>query len=31
MKGDLLIDFRNVFQPEAAREAGYTYYGVGRR
>lgn len=31
MKGDLLIDFRNIFQPEAAREVGYTYFGVGRR
>jgi UDPglucose 6-dehydrogenase len=31
MTGDHLIDFRNVFLPEAVRRAGFTYIGVGRR
>lgn len=30
MKGDLLVDFRNVFMPDAARKAGFKYFGVGR-
>lgn len=30
MRGDALVDMRNVFQPEAAREAGFRYIGVGR-
>ena len=30
MKGDLLVDFRNVFLSGVAEEAGYSYHGVGR-
>jgi UDPglucose 6-dehydrogenase len=30
MRGDLLVDGRNLFDPEAARRAGLTYVGVGR-
>jgi UDPglucose 6-dehydrogenase len=30
MKGDVLVDLRNVFQPEAARAAGFKYTSVGR-
>ncbi len=30
MTGDVLIDLRNVFQPELAKAAGFNYFGVGR-
>ena len=30
MKGDVVIDGRNIFSPEQAKEAGLTYYGIGR-
>ncbi|MEQ1710877.1 MAG: UDP-glucose/GDP-mannose dehydrogenase family protein [Hyphomicrobium sp.] len=31
MAGDALVDLRNIFQPAAARAAGLTYTGIGRR
>jgi len=31
MASRVLFDFRNGFTPEAATNAGFTYYGVGRR
>jgi UDPglucose 6-dehydrogenase len=30
VRGDLLLDGRNLLDPEAARAAGFTYVGVGR-
>jgi UDPglucose 6-dehydrogenase len=30
MAGDVLIDGRNVLDPEAVREAGLVYEGIGR-
>jgi hypothetical protein len=32
MKGNafLLVDGRNVFDPQAMKELGYTYVGIGR-
>ncbi len=30
MTGDVLVDLRNVFQPESAEAAGFTYTGIGR-
>jgi UDPglucose 6-dehydrogenase len=30
MRGDVLVDMRNVFPPEQAEAAGFTYSGVGR-
>ena len=30
MRGSLLVDGRNLFDPAAARAAGFTYVGVGR-
>jgi UDPglucose 6-dehydrogenase len=30
MRGDVLVDLRNVFQPEAAQRAGLRYSGIGR-
>ena len=30
MKGDVIVDGRNIFSPEAVREAGMVYYGIGR-
>jgi UDPglucose 6-dehydrogenase len=30
MRGDVLIDLRNVYDPEAMREAGFRYASVGR-
>ena len=30
MSGNVLVDLRNVFQPEAARDAGFKYSSVGR-
>ncbi len=31
MRTPVLFDGRNVWSPGDAREAGFTYYGVGRR
>ena len=31
MAGNALVDLRNIFQPAAARAAGYAYSGIGRR
>ena len=30
MRGDVLVDLRNIFQPGAARAAGFRYVGIGR-
>lgn len=30
MRGDLLVDLRNIFTREAAEDAGFTYYDIGR-
>ena len=30
MKGNVIIDGRNIFSPQAIREAGLVYYGIGR-
>ncbi len=30
MKGDVLVDLRNVFQPAAAKAAGFSYSSIGR-
>ncbi|MBB3897879.1 UDP-glucose dehydrogenase family protein [Roseococcus suduntuyensis] len=30
MRGDLLLDLRNVYDPPAMREAGFTYHSIGR-
>lgn len=30
MAGNAIVDLRNIFQPEAARDAGFTYSGIGR-
>lgn len=31
MRGGLLLDLRNVYDPVAMREAGFTYHSIGRR
>jgi UDPglucose 6-dehydrogenase len=31
MRGDVLFDGRNAWDPQKARAAGFTYHGVGRR
>ena len=31
MKGNVIIDGRNIFTPETVREAGLIYYGIGRQ
>jgi len=31
MRGDLLVDLRNIFNPEEARKAGLTYLSIGRQ
>jgi UDPglucose 6-dehydrogenase len=31
MTGNILVDLRNVFQPEAAKKVSLIYYGVGRQ
>ncbi len=31
MNGDLIVDLRNIFSPQAVREAGLRYLSVGRR
>jgi UDPglucose 6-dehydrogenase len=30
MRGRVLVDLRNVYDPIAMREAGFDYYGIGR-
>jgi len=30
MKGNVLIDGRNIWNPDKMRELGYRYFGVGR-
>ena len=30
MRGDVLVDLRNIYRPAAATEAGFAYTGVGR-
>ena len=30
MRGDVVVDLRNVFQPRAAQAAGLRYFGIGR-
>jgi UDPglucose 6-dehydrogenase len=30
MRGEVLVDLRNVFQPEIAEAAGFRYSGIGR-
>jgi len=30
MRGDILIDLRNVYSPQSAREAGFQYSSIGR-
>ena len=30
MAGNALVDLRNIFQADAARDAGFTYQGIGR-
>jgi UDPglucose 6-dehydrogenase len=30
MKGRVLLDLRNVYDPPAMREAGFTYHSIGR-
>ena len=31
MKGNVIVDGRNIFSPEAVRNAGLIYYGIGRQ
>ena len=30
LQGDVLLDFRNVYDPEAMRAAGFRYHSIGR-
>jgi UDPglucose 6-dehydrogenase len=30
MRGRVVVDLRNVYDPSAMREAGFDYHGVGR-
>jgi UDPglucose 6-dehydrogenase len=30
MRGKVLVDLRNVYDPEEAQRAGLTYLGIGR-
>ena len=30
MRGDVVVDLRNIYEPAAMRAAGFTYHGVGR-
>ena len=30
MRGRVLVDLRNVYDPMAMRQAGLTYHGIGR-
>ncbi len=31
MKGDVLVDLRNIYEPEKAKDLGFKYIGMGRR
>jgi UDPglucose 6-dehydrogenase len=31
MRGRIVVDLRNVYEPVAMRQAGFNYHGVGRR
>jgi UDPglucose 6-dehydrogenase len=31
MQGRIVVDLRNVFDPEPLRRAGFAYYGIGRK
>jgi UDPglucose 6-dehydrogenase len=30
MRGKVIVDLRNIYDPEAMREAGFAYHGIGR-
>jgi UDPglucose 6-dehydrogenase len=30
MRGLVLVDLRNIYDPAAMREAGFAYHGIGR-
>jgi UDPglucose 6-dehydrogenase len=30
MKGDIILDLRNIWEPAAMRAAGFTYSSIGR-
>jgi len=30
MRGNVVVDLRNVFDPKALRDAGFQYHGIGR-
>jgi UDPglucose 6-dehydrogenase len=30
MRTPVVFDGRNIFEPQAMREMGFTYYGIGR-
>jgi UDPglucose 6-dehydrogenase len=30
MRGGVVVDLRNIYDPAAMRAAGFTYHGVGR-
>ena len=30
MRGDLVLDLRNAWEPEAMRQAGFRYHSIGR-
>jgi UDPglucose 6-dehydrogenase len=31
MRGNVMVDLRNVWDPFAMRQAGFAYYGIGRQ
>jgi UDPglucose 6-dehydrogenase len=31
MRGRIVIDLRNVYEPVAMRQSGFNYHGVGRQ
>jgi len=30
MRGRLIMDLRNIYEPDQMREAGFVYHGIGR-
>jgi UDPglucose 6-dehydrogenase len=30
MKGDVMVDMRNVYRPDEGAKAGFDYYSIGR-